>query len=109
MLRVNELVGIHACYDVIVGTLYVYVYLASGAGCDLEKQEGTFRALTRGYTHWASGRISQIEVNLENPMYCHVRSTMSPSMKQGNSPMAVAGKNGDFSVVLSATCECVAG
>ena len=79
MLRVNKLVAIHACCDLFVGT--VYVYLASGARRDLEKQEGTFRALTRGYTHWASGRISQIEVNLENPMYCHVRSTMSPSMK----------------------------
>ena len=90
MLPVNKLVAIHACCDLFVGT--VYVYLASGAGRDLEKEEGTFRALTRGYTHWASGRISQIEVNLENPMYCHVRSTMSPSMKQGNSPMAVAGK-----------------
>ena len=108
MLRVNKLVAIHACCDLFVGT--VYVYLASGAGRDLEKQEGTFRALMRGYTHWASGRISQIEVNLENPMYCHVRSTMSPSMKQGNYHLwLLLGKNGDFAVVLSATCECVAG
>ena len=78
----------------------MYVYVASGAGRDVGKQEGTFRALMRGYTHWASGRISQIEVNLENPMYCHVRSTMTPSMKQGNlSCMAVAGKEWRF-------CDC---
>ena len=83
--------------------------MASGAGRD-GTQEGTFRALTRGYTHWASGRISQIEVNLENPMYCHVRSTMTPSMKQGNYHLwLLLGRNGDFTTVLSATCECVAG
>ena len=91
-----------------VGT--VYIYLASSAGRDIEKEEGTFRALTRGYVYWASGRISQIEVNLENPMYCHVRSTMTPSMKQGNYHLwLLLGKNGDFASVLSATCECVAG
>jgi len=79
-----------------------HVYLASGAGRDVGKQEDTIGALTRGYTHWGSGRISQIEVNLENPMYCYVCSTMSPSMKQGNYHMAVARKewrfcNGTFS------------
>ena len=84
----------------------MYVYLASSAGRDVGKQEGTFRALTRGYTPWASGRISQIEVNLENPMYCHVRSTMTPSMKQGNYHVwLLLERNGDFTTVLSATCE----
>ena len=88
----------------------MYVYLASGPGRDVGKQEGTFRALTRGYTHWASGRISQIDVNLENPMYCHVRSTMTRLMKQGNYHVwLLLVRNGDFTTVLSATCECVAG
>lgn len=90
--------------------MYVYLAIYSGAGRDVGKQEGTFRALTRGYTHWASGRISQIDVNLENPMYCHVRSTMTPSMKQGNYHVwLLLERNEDFATVLSATCECVAG
>ena len=90
--------------------MYVYLSIYSGAGRDVGKQEGTFRALTRGYTHWASGRISQIDVNLENPMYCHVRSTMTPSMKQGNYHVwLLLERNEDFATVLSATCECVAG
>lgn len=84
--------------------------MASGAGRDIEKEEGTFRALTRGYIHWASGRIIQIEVNLENPLYCHVQSTMTPSMKRGSYHLwLLLGRNGDFASVLSATCECVAG
>lgn len=48
--------------------------------------EGTFqafRALFRGYTHWASGRIESIEANLKNVSYCHVRCSMKPSMKTG--------------------------
>jgi len=60
----------------------VYTYLASGAGCT--QSEGTFRALTRGFIHWASGRIDSIEVNVQNPLYVHIRSSMKPSMKQGN-------------------------
>ena len=88
----------------------MYVYLASGVGHDTAKEEGTFRALSRGYTHWASGRVTHIEVNLENPVYCHVRSTMTPSMKQGKYHLwLLLGRNGDFATVLSATCECVAG
>ena len=62
-------------------------------------------------THWASGRVTHIEVNLEtNPMYCYVHSTMNPSMKQGKyHRWLLLGRNGDFATVLSVTCECVAG
>ena len=88
----------------------MYTYLASGAGRDIEKEKGTFRALARGYTHYASGRMSQIEVNLKNPFYCHVRSTVTPSMKQGNYRLwLLLGKNGDLATVLSGSYECVAG
>ena len=46
----------------------VYTYLASGAG--RTQSEGTFRALTCGFIHWASGRIDSIEVNVQNPLLC---------------------------------------
>ena len=39
-------------------------------------EEGAFRALSRGYTHWASGRLEQMEVNVEYPEFCHVRCYM---------------------------------
>ena len=51
--------------------------------------------LIKGYTHWASGRISQIEVNLESPLlYCHVHLTMHDPFDEARqlSPMTVAGK-----------------
>ena len=87
----------------------MYVYLASDTGHDIEKEEGTFRALMRGYTQWASGSLIHIKVNLENPLYCHIHSTMTSSMKQGNYHLwLLLGRNGDFASVLSATYECVA-
>ena len=45
--------------------------------------EGAFRALSWGYTHWASGRIQEIDLNTNNPEFCHVRGRMQPSMKVG--------------------------
>ena len=38
------------------------VQLDSHAG--RERGEGTFRALTQGYNHWASGRIERLDVNV---------------------------------------------
>lgn len=61
------------------GTVYTYVARHTGR----DSGEGTFRALLRGYTHWASGRIDRLEVNLQHPKYCHVRSVMKRSMKPG--------------------------
>ena len=43
----------------------------------------TFRALYKGYNHWASGRVDRIEVNTQNPLYCFVRCSVTPSMKPG--------------------------
>ena len=87
----------------------VYAYLASGAGRSAGR--GTFRALTRGFIHWQSGRIENLEVNVNHPLYCHVRSTMKPSMKAGSYHVGVLlGRDGEVvSSVLAATCECAAG
>ena len=43
----------------------VYTYLAGNVG--QAGDEGAFRALARGYTHWASGRLQQLQVNTNNP------------------------------------------
>ena len=61
----------------------LYAYLAEGVGRS-KAAEGAFRALSRGFTHWASGRLEHLEINIKNPSYCHVRSNMKPSMKQGS-------------------------
>ena len=55
-----------------IGTLYFY--LAEGVG----KSGGgsAFRALSRGYVHWASGQMEKLEINVQNPMFCHVRCTL---------------------------------
>ena len=42
---------------------------------------GAFCALSRGFSHWASGQVDHVEVNLKHPMYCHVKCT---SMKPEN-------------------------
>ena len=41
--------------------------------------EGAFQALKHRYVHWASKRVEKIEVNTNNPLYCHVCSTIKPS------------------------------
>ena len=86
----------------------VYTYLASGAG--RTQSEGTFRALTCSFIHWASGRIDSIEVNVQNPLYVHIRSSVKPSMKQGNYHVWILlQREDDLATVRSATCECAAG
>ena len=52
----------------------VYTYLSSGAG--RTQREGTFPVLTCGSIHWASGRIDSIEVNIHNPLYVHIQSSI---------------------------------
>ena len=86
----------------------VYTYLASGAG--RTQSEGTFCALTRGFLHWVSGRIDSIEVNVHNPLHVHIRSSMKPSMKQGNYRIWILlQREDDLATVRSATCECAVG
>ena len=64
----------------MLSTGLVYSYLAGHVG-HRTNCEGAFRALKHGYGHWASGRLARIDVNVDNPEYCHVRATTKPSMK----------------------------
>ena len=57
----------------------LYSYLADGVGN--VSGQGAFRALTRGYIHWSSGRLSKMQFNDNNPNYCFVRCMMRPSMR----------------------------
>ena len=56
-------------FDSFLGLLYTY--LAEGSGNTSGK--GAFRALQRGFNHWASGRLSKLEVNVNHPDFCHVK------------------------------------
>lgn len=58
-----------------------YTYLACGVG--RSEVQGAFRALTRGYNHWASGRLDQLQVDTMHPEYCHDCGTCTPSIKPG--------------------------
>ena len=86
----------------------VYTYLAGHVG--RTGDQGAFRALARGYTHWSSGRLEEMDVNTNHPEYCHVRCTMTPSMK--SIPYHIyllLGRDGELATICSATCECAAG
>lgn len=88
----------------------VYAYLAEGVGHSAAV-DGAFRALSRGYTHWASGRLDKLEVNAKHRKYCHVRSVMKPSMKQGvyRVYLLLELTEGNMASICTATCECAAG
>ena len=69
-------------------------------------EQGAFRALTRGYTHWASGRSQEMEVNIAHPAYCHMCCMMKPSMKAGLYHVyLLLGWEGELATICSATCE----
>ena len=86
----------------------LYTYLAGHVGRD--GCEGAFRALSRGYTHWASGRLEELRVNTNHPEYCHVQCSMKPSMRAGvYSVYILLGREGSLAKICSATCECAAG
>ena len=90
----------------ILGTLYTYL----GCGTGRSQTEGAFRALTRGFNHWASGRLSQVQVNTSHPEFCHVRATCVPSMKQGSYHVyLLLARDGAMGTIRTATCECAAG
>jgi len=52
------------------------VYSYPGGHVGRSSEEGAFRALTLGYTHWASGRLEQMEVNVKHPDHCHMWCNM---------------------------------
>ena len=54
----------------------VYTYLARQTCQD--NGQSTFLALARGFTHWESGRVNTISINVHNPTTCHVKSVMQP-------------------------------
>ena len=83
----------------------VYTYLAQQT-CN-NNGESTFRSLTRGYTHWKSGCIHTILVNVRHPNHCHVQSVMKP----GSYQVWIMLQRDDlgYATVLRATCQCAAG
>ncbi len=71
------------------------------------RTQGAFRALQRGYAHWASGRLDRLKVNYRHPDYYH---SMTSSMKTGLYSMyLLLGKEGALATIKKATCQCVAG
>lgn len=87
----------------------VYTYLAQQTCQD--NGQSTFRALARGFTHWESGRVSTISINVCNLTNCHVKSVMQPSMKSGTYHVWLMLQRCEMghANVLRATCECAAG
>ena len=87
----------------------LYTYLAEGVGN--KSVGGAFRALKRGFTHWASGRMDHLSVNYTHPKYCHVKCNMIPSMKTGLYHVYILlVKEKDLAGgIVKATCECAAG
>ena len=86
----------------------LYKYLSSHFGPDYS--DGTFRALAQGYTHWSSGRIDNLEVNIQHPVLCHIRSTMNPSMKKGlYNVWILLKREGPYGSVEGTTCACAVG
>ena len=82
------------------GTVYTYLALQTNG-------QNTFRALTRGYIHWASGHVSTVSVNVQHPINCHVQSVMKP----GTYYVWLMLQRNDmgYASVLRTMYECVAG
>ena len=87
----------------------VYTYLSQQTSHD--NGESTFRALTRGFTHWKSGRIHTISISVQHPVYCHVQSTMKPLMKSGSYQVWIMLQCDDlgYASVKCASCQCATG
>lgn len=86
----------------------LYTYLVEG----LKNTSGSkaFRTLQWGFTHWSAGRLDHLEINYKNPVYCHVRWEMTPSMKPGVYHVYILlAHDGDYVSIPVATCECAAG
>ena len=100
------LLRVPALYQYFAGLLYTYL----AESCGTSSGHGAFRALQRGYIHWQSGRISQLEINHQHPELCHVRCKIMPSMRPGVYTVHLQlGKEGELATIKRATCECAAG
>ena len=96
------------CYYLLTYIGLVYTYLVGHVGHTGD--QGAFRALTHGYTHWAYGRLEEMEVNVSHPAYCHVHCKTKPSMRTGLYHVYfLLGREGELATICSATCECAAG
>ena len=89
-----------------------YYYLAEGVGN--AKGSNAFRALKRGYVHWASGRLSKLEVQTRHPNFTFVRCSMIPSMRTGTYTVKIMLEKRTIGsqIVASihqASCQCAAG
>ena len=88
------------------GTLYAYL----AKGCERVSGHGAFRALQRGFVHWASGRLGEINVNVKHPLVCHVRCVTTLSMKPGKYQVyLLLGKESELATIEKAKCDCAAG
>ena len=59
---------------------------------------------------WASGRLDEINVNIKNPMFCHVRASIKPSMKAGAYRVYLLLQSDEgLASIISATCQCAVG
>ena len=93
----------------MLSTGLVYSYLAGHVG-HRTNCEGAFRALKCGYGHWASGRLARIDVNINNPEYCHVRAITKASMKPVSYNVGLLlKKNKPLTNIIEATCQYAAG
>ena len=82
--------------------------MAEGVGN--ETGRGAFRALQRGFTHWSSGRLDNMEMNCKHPEYCHVRCKMIPSIKSGiYNVYVLLQQERDVASIKNAQCECATG
>lgn len=87
----------------------VYTYLAGHVGCNTSNV-GAFRALKQGYISWASGRLERMEVNMNRPNYCHIRTGVKASMRNATYSVYLLVHSTDYQVsVERATCPCAAG
>jgi len=87
----------------------VYNYLAGHVGHSTDDQ-GAFRALSRGYNQWFSGRLEQLDINVEHPQFCHVRCIMKASMKDKSYKVYILLKRqGQLAAISVSTCKCAAG
>ena len=51
-----------------------------------------------------------MKVNAKHPSYCHIRCTMTPSMRAGvYKRYLLFGREGELATICSATCECSTG
>ena len=86
----------------------LYTYLAEGVGN--AKGSKAFRALTRGYVLWSSGRINKMEVHALHPLYAFARCSIIPSMRAGSYNVTIllereAVHGQDIGKIEQATCS----